>query len=87
MILPLRTQVNIAIFNDKLTIKEFYYAKDGQFRIDRIPPGIYTLVITYLRPSDDPVPVVTPFEPVEYPITDIKVVPGRVTDIGTIKLR
>src|SRR6185503_12006185 len=85
VILPLRAEVNIAIFNDKITIKEFYYTKDGQFRVDRIPPGIYTIVITYLRPGDNPETGITPNEIAEYTVTDIKVTAGRVTDIGIIK--
>jgi len=87
MILPLRAEVSIATFNDKITIKEFYYTKDGQFRVDRIPPGIYTIVITYLRPGDNPETGITPNEIAEYTVTDIKVTAGRVTDIGIIKLR
>ncbi|HEY6504311.1 MAG TPA: hypothetical protein VIZ28_10080 [Chitinophagaceae bacterium] len=89
LILPLGSEVGIQVTNDKFSAKEYYYTKDGHFRFDRIPGGIYSVVITYFREPDYPVTdfsIAGAGELTEYIIFDIKVGAGKLTDLGIINL-
>ena len=74
MILPLQSKVKILLNGKNITPPDLYFNRDGSFRIDRIPAGIYT--ITIIDMSSDK----------EYIIPDIKISPAIVTDLGIIKL-
>ena len=74
MIWPAKTDVKISVDNAYYSIREYYFLKDGSFRVDRIPPGIYTVTIIDFKRSN------------QYIIPEVKVAVGQVTNMGVIKL-
>ena len=81
MILPLKTNVTIQIFNDKFSVKDFYYTKDGSFRLDRIPPGIYAIRITYPKATEYPTTEFSATETAEYMMKDVEVEAGMLINV------
>ena len=75
LVLPGKTEVKIGIYNQNFSSTEFYYTKDGRFRFDGIPPGVYTVVVVDIATS------------ASYEVTEVKVVPGMVTDIRSITIQ
>ncbi|MDP4264085.1 MAG: hypothetical protein Q8941_16275 [Bacteroidota bacterium] len=83
MILPLGSSVKIGISGTDFSSTEVYYIRDGRFRIDGIPPGIYKISITNLT-----TPLISDLTASpEYIIPSVKVGAGTLIDIGMIKLQ
>jgi hypothetical protein len=79
MILPLRainivSNVSIKIYNRYFSSTDFYYTRDGSFKFDRIPQGVYAVIIVDLATS------------IEYTIPFVRVRAGNLTNLGVIKL-
>jgi hypothetical protein len=75
VVLPLRSLVKIAVYDDNFKSYDFYYHRDLSFQMDRIPSGIYTLMVLDLLTGK------------EYFIAGIKISTGVVTDVGIISLK
>jgi hypothetical protein len=89
LILPLNKEVAIYVFNSNFSTGNFYYTKDGSFRVDRIPTGIYSVAIRYYQTSGFPESDLPtgPGKMLEYLINDVKVGHGTIIDLGVIKLQ
>lgn len=74
IILPTRIEVKIRIYNRYFSSDSYYYTRDGKFRFDGIPAGLYTMEITQMMTA----------AVVEIP--EVKVQWEMVTDIGRVIL-
>ena len=87
-VFPRNTVMNITITNSDFTSDQYYFLKDGLFRLDHIPPGMYKLIITYhsgasVNVTSNPTPQDEVFE---YVVTGVKVAAGMTYEIGNIVL-
>lgn len=71
-ILPERASVKISVYNRLFTSADYYYTRDGHFRFDGLPEGLYTVRIQNTETLSI----------VEVPV--VKVKRGMITDIGVI---
>lgn len=69
---PALYKVSITVHNKDFSSDKYYYGKDGRFRLDRIPPGLYNVTVAKLGTSST------------YEISKVYVEAGRVTDVGKI---
>lgn len=75
IILPHNAVVKIVLYNSYFSIADFYYTDDGNFRVDNISPGIYTVIIIDSNTS------------IEYTISGVKVRARSLSNIGVVKLQ
>lgn len=75
LVLPGKAAVKIGIYNSDFFSEAFYYTRDGRFRFDGIPAGVYTVVVVDIATS------------ARYEVTDVKVMPGKVTEIRTVAIQ
>ncbi len=74
-ILPERASVKITVYNRDFTSISYYYTKDGRFRFDGLPEGIFTIMVLNTETA-------TTTE-----IPSVKVKYGMITDIGNITVQ
>ncbi|HEY6504316.1 MAG TPA: hypothetical protein VIZ28_10105 [Chitinophagaceae bacterium] len=72
IIMPARTEVKIRVYDRYFSSDTYHYTRDGHFRVDRLPAGIYTLEVLNIATL------------VVVEIPEVKVQWGNVTDIGRI---
>jgi hypothetical protein len=87
-IVPLKGIVRIEITDGNFKSSEFYLTKDGKFRVDNVPPGVYRLIIYYQRQVNVVIdtPVTNPYETFTHTVSGIRVSASETTDVGYVFL-